>query len=78
VHYPVNTDKRVCIVYTHFVRQLAARGDHVAETSRDHISEQSNRTSQTYEFRTDYSHRMSQAGRPANTTWQRQEMSRKG
>jgi len=37
-HYPVNTDKRVCIIYTQFVRQSAASGDHVAEKSRDHIS----------------------------------------
>jgi len=30
---------RVCIVYTQFVRISAVSGDHVAKTSRDHISE---------------------------------------
>jgi len=39
VHYHVNTNKRVCIVNTQFVRKSAASGNHVAKTSCDHISE---------------------------------------
>jgi len=70
MHYPVNPDKRVCIVYTLFVRQSAASGYHVVKTSRDHISEHRSLTSRTDEFRTDCSRRMSQAGRPANTALQ--------
>jgi hypothetical protein len=63
MHYPVNTDKRVYIIYSLFVWQLAARGDHAAKTSRDYSSE----TSRTDDFRTNCSHRMFQAGRFLNT-----------
>jgi len=47
VLYHVDTDKRVCIVYTQFVRKSAASGDHLAKTSRDHISEHQQLVEQT-------------------------------
>lgn len=39
VHYPVYSDKRVCIVRTLLAQLYATSGDHVAETSRDSFSE---------------------------------------
>jgi len=47
VHYLADTDKRVCIVHTQFVRQSAASGDHVVQTSRDDISEHQSLVEQT-------------------------------